>query len=78
MEGPCADSEEKREPVSDINTVMADSLKELDPNGPELTRRLPGLTHLRHRAAQNPAAQQVLLPIEVCYPFVRGTEGDWH
>ena len=29
-----ADSEEKREPVSDINTVVVDSLKELDPEWP--------------------------------------------
>ena len=30
MEGPCADSEEKREPVSDIDTAVVDSLKVLD------------------------------------------------
>ena len=30
MEGPCADSEEKHEPVSDIDTAFADSLKVLD------------------------------------------------
>ena len=29
-----ADSEEKREPVSDINTAVVDSLKVLDPNRP--------------------------------------------
>ena len=29
-----ADSEEKHEPVSDIDTVAVDSLKALDPNGP--------------------------------------------
>ena len=34
MEGPCADSEEKHEPVSDIDTVMVGSLKALDPNRP--------------------------------------------
>ena len=35
MEGPwCRDSEEKHEPVSDINTVVADSLKALDPEWP--------------------------------------------
>jgi hypothetical protein len=34
MEGPCADSEEKQEPVSDIDTVMVDSLKVLDPRRP--------------------------------------------
>ena len=28
-----ADSEEKREPASDIDTVVVDSLKALDPNG---------------------------------------------
>lgn len=30
MEGPRADSEEKREPVSDIDTAVADGLKVLD------------------------------------------------
>ena len=30
MEGPCADSEEKHEPVSDIDTAAVDSLKVLD------------------------------------------------
>ena len=34
MEGPGADSEEKREPVSDIGTAAADSLKVLDPKRP--------------------------------------------
>ena len=34
MEGPCADSEEKREPVSDIDPGLVDSLKALDPNRP--------------------------------------------
>ena len=29
-----ADSEEKREPVSDVDTVMVDSLKVLDPKRP--------------------------------------------
>jgi hypothetical protein len=29
-----ADSEEKREPVSDIDTVVVDSLKALDPEWP--------------------------------------------
>src|SRR5262249_36757242 len=32
--GPGADSEEKREPVSDIDTAAADSLKVLDPKRP--------------------------------------------
>jgi hypothetical protein len=34
VEGPCADSEEKREPASDIDTAVVDSLKALDPNLP--------------------------------------------
>ena len=34
MEGPGADSEEKREPVSDINTGAVESLKALDPDRP--------------------------------------------
>ena len=34
MERPCADSEEKREPVSDINIAAVDSLKTLDPKRP--------------------------------------------
>jgi hypothetical protein len=32
--GPGADSEEKHEPVSDIDTAAVDSLKALDPNRP--------------------------------------------
>jgi hypothetical protein len=34
MEGPDADSEEKHEPVRDIDTAAADSLKALDPKRP--------------------------------------------
>jgi hypothetical protein len=34
MEGPGADSEEKHEPASDIDTALMDSLKVLDPEGP--------------------------------------------
>ena len=35
MEGPWgADSEDKREPVSDIDTAVVDSLKVLDPERP--------------------------------------------
>ena len=33
MERPWSDSEEKREPVSDIDTAVVDSLKRLTPNG---------------------------------------------
>ena len=34
IQGPGADSEEKHEPVSDIDTAVADSLKALDPKRP--------------------------------------------
>jgi len=34
MEGPCADSEEKREPAGDIATVVVNGLKVLDPKRP--------------------------------------------
>jgi hypothetical protein len=34
MEGPCADSEEKHEPASDIDIAVVDSLKALDPKRP--------------------------------------------
>ena len=37
-----ADSEEKREPVSDIDTAVVDSLKALDPNGRLEKRTLVG------------------------------------
>ena len=47
--GPSAESEEKREPVSDINTGVLDSLKVLDPRRPireARTERILVLTHL--------------------------------
>jgi hypothetical protein len=34
MEGPCADSEEKHEPASDVDIAVVDSLKALDPKRP--------------------------------------------
>ena len=37
-----ADSEEKHEPVSDIDTVAVDSLKALDPNRPIREADMPG------------------------------------
>jgi len=49
MEGPSADSEEKHEPVSDINTVVGDSLKVLDPNRP--IREATELLHYRTDSA---------------------------
>ena len=40
-----ADSEEKREPVSDIDTAVVDGLKVLDPNG--RLEKLPRWVHGR-------------------------------
>ena len=37
-----ADSEEKHEPVSDIDTVVVDSLKALDPEWPIREADIPG------------------------------------
>jgi hypothetical protein len=43
MEGPSAESVEKREPASDIDAAVVDSLKALDLNGPirEVDMRAP-------------------------------------
>ena len=55
MEGPCADSEEKHEPASDIDTVMADGLKALDPRRPI---READVKELRaHSKAKTPIAK---------------------
>jgi len=47
MEGPCADSVEKREPASDLAIVVVDSLKRLTPTG-----RLEKRTHAAQRKTQ--------------------------
>jgi hypothetical protein len=50
MERPGADSEEKREPVSDIDTVSMGSLKALDPNRPiREADIITVLSHVRFR-----------------------------
>ena len=41
--GLCAESEEKREPASDINTPVVDSLKVLDPERPIREADMPAL-----------------------------------
>ena len=50
MEGPPgADSEEKHEPVSDIDTVVVDSLKALDPEWPIREADMPaGRVRMRY------------------------------
>jgi hypothetical protein len=54
IQGLGAESEEKHEPVSDIDTVAVDSLKALDPKRPIREADIQGLNrspHLRARAA---------------------------
>jgi hypothetical protein len=43
--GLCADSEEKREPVSDIDTAEVDGLKALDPKRPIREADLASIGH---------------------------------
>jgi hypothetical protein len=54
MEGPCADSEEKREPVSDIDTVAVDSLKVLDPNRPIREADMQMVAPINYNDADDP------------------------
>ena len=45
---PGADSEEKHEPASDIDTAVVDSLKALDPNRPIREADIAKATRLTH------------------------------
>jgi hypothetical protein len=55
---PGADSEEKHEPVSDIDTVVVDSLKALDPEWPIREADIYEVTRSpRRRAIPSMAAQ---------------------
>ena len=47
-----ADSEEKHEPVSDIDTAAADSLKVLDPKRPIREADIWSDSEVRHRLAE--------------------------
>ena len=51
MEEPGADSEEKHEPASDVDAVMVDSLKALDPERP-IREADVGVTAVRPGAAE--------------------------
>ena len=46
--GPSADSEEKREPASDIDTERMESLKALDPNRPIREADKGGRSQIMH------------------------------
>ena len=68
---PGADSEEKHEPVSDIDTVVVDSLKALDPEWPIREAYIhPCLLVLRHgtSAYESPAGGAGKTPIGVLLP----------
>jgi hypothetical protein len=49
-----ADSEEKHEPVSDIDTAAADSLKALDPERPIREADMGGSRSLHHKPTLEP------------------------
>src|ERR1700687_2963158 len=73
--GPGADSEEKHEPASDIDTALMDSLKVLDPEGP--IREADMVQHSRHFAfvpipEESFLGQQLLLT-KARTPFVATT-----
>jgi len=57
MEGPCADSVEKREPASDLAIVVVDSLKRLTPTG-----RLEKRTHAVQRKTDPRGQLYIRLP----------------
>ena len=56
----CAESEEKHEPVSDIDTVLVDSLKALDPNRPIREADI-GLDQYLRRISRSPPSRKVLV-----------------
>ena len=65
--GPGADSEEKQEPASDINTALADSLKVLDLKGPireaDINFLLPWLSPSGRFAVRRAARDAAIRPV---------------
>jgi hypothetical protein len=83
--GPGADSEEKREPVSDIDIAVADSLKVLD-----LKRPIREATEVLHRREMTRRAMcgrlrvgkenlhvAALVGAAMCSACLRGTQDRW-
>jgi hypothetical protein len=73
MEWPGADSEEKREPASDIDTEAADSLKALDPKRPIIEADMAGL-------AAGPGRELTLsrrVSVILFLVYRRGSSGDF-
>jgi hypothetical protein len=64
MKGPGAESEEKREPVSDIDTGVLDSLKVLDPRRP-IREADMGWAIYEHTRGGNP------VPLKICQSSAR-------
>src|SRR6476659_5130653 len=62
-----ADSEEKHEPVSDIDTVVVDSLKALDPKRPI---READIVSVRRHVSKVPIAD--IVPTKKPYPVLAG------
>jgi hypothetical protein len=63
MEGFRADSVKKREPASDVDTAVVDSLKALDPNRPIREADVSGSEFLRRKLIIEPysAGRKTLL-----------------
>ena len=57
--GLIADSEEKHEPVSDINTAAADSLKVLDPKRPIREADICRGSHMLTKGHEETSARQI-------------------
>ncbi len=67
--GLCADSEEKHEPVSDIDAAVVDSLKALDPNRPIREADIGGLGLLRRKLTPESLGavqRSQLTPVAIC------------
>ena len=72
MEGPGADSEEKHEPVSDIDTaVVVVGLKALDPEWPirEAIGKRPGAVVRPHRSEAARSHQALISVASMRMPF---------
>ena len=71
--GPSADSEEKHEPVSDIDTAAADSLKVLDPKRPIREADIAGIyICLLRRPLTLPKLEKRGRPMVASWNFPRG------
>ena len=65
LEGPGADSEEKHEPASDVDTALVDRLKALDPNRPirEADIRLSERAYSGARALRSGMSEILIRPL---------------